>query len=86
MLIQKTGKTNTPDGFRPVSLQNCSLKGITKTLTTRLQRQIATLVDIDQIGFLKGRSISENFVYATELIQYCHKRKGAYHRPQVGFC
>lgn len=29
----------------------------------------------DQTGFLKGRSISENFVYAAELVQTCHKRK-----------
>jgi hypothetical protein len=33
------------------------------------------MIDIDQTGFLKGRSISENFVYATELVQVCYKRK-----------
>jgi hypothetical protein len=27
------------------------------------------------MGFLKGRSISENFVYATELVQVCYKKK-----------
>jgi hypothetical protein len=27
------------------------------------------LVDVDQTGFIKGRSIFENFVYATKLIQ-----------------
>lgn len=32
-------------------------------------------MDTDQIGFIKGRSISENFVYATELVQYCHWNK-----------
>ncbi|WVZ62021.1 hypothetical protein U9M48_011816 [Paspalum notatum var. saurae] len=29
----------------------------------------------DQTGFLRGRSIAENFVYAMELVQCCHKRK-----------
>ena len=32
-------------------------------------------MDLDQTGFIKGRSITENFVYAMELIQCCHKRK-----------
>lgn len=27
------------------------------------------------MGFIKGRSISENFVLATELVQCCHKRR-----------
>ena len=33
------------------------------------------MIDLDQTSFLKGRSISENFVYAMELVQVCHKRK-----------
>ena len=36
---------------------------------------IGELVDLDQTGFLQGRSIAENFVYAMELVQVCHKRK-----------
>lgn len=46
-----------------------------KLLTSRLQRQISRLVDADQTGFIRGRSISENFVLAMELVQCCHKRK-----------
>jgi hypothetical protein len=51
------------------------VKIISKILTTRLQREIHSLISLDQTGFLKGRSISENFVYALELIQCCHKRR-----------
>lgn len=51
------------------------MKIIVKILTTRLQREISPLIDLDQTGFLKGRSISENFVYATELLQACYNRK-----------
>jgi hypothetical protein len=58
-----------------VSLQNCSVKALCKALTFRLQQQITTLIDIDQMGFLNGRSISENFVYVTELVQTCFRRK-----------
>ena len=51
------------------------MKILTKVLTARLQAQIQKLIDVDQTGFLRGRSISENFVYATELVQCCYKRK-----------
>lgn len=75
VLIPKTSDANTPGAFRPISLQGCPIKIAGKILTSRLQRQIASLVHVDQTGFIKGRSISENFVYATELVQCCHKRK-----------
>jgi hypothetical protein len=61
--------------FRPICLQNCCVKIPVKLLTTRLQQEISALIDLDQTGFLKGRSISENFVYATELVQVCYKKK-----------
>jgi len=44
-------------------------------LTTRLQAEIPKIIDVDQTGFIKGRSISENFIYAMELVQSCNKRK-----------
>lgn len=75
VLIPKTIPATSPSAFRPVSLQNCLVKIQTKMLTTRLQRQIPQLIDIDQTSFIRGRSISENFVYATELVQCCYKRK-----------
>jgi hypothetical protein len=33
------------------------------------------LVHADQSGFISGRCIAENFVYAAELLNCCHKRK-----------
>lgn len=65
----------TPGTFQPVSLQNCTVKILTKLLTTRLQQQINQLIHVDQTDFIKGRSISENCVLATELVQCCHKRR-----------
>jgi hypothetical protein len=43
-------------------------------LTSRLQPLIHFLAHPDQTDFLKRRSISENFIYAAELVQTCHKR------------
>jgi hypothetical protein len=51
------------------------MKAITKVLTTRLQSTIHSLVDADQTGFLSGRHISENIVYAADLLRCCHLRK-----------
>ena len=78
LLPKKEGAT-APRDFRPISLQNCPVKILTKILTTRLQHQIQALVDTDQTGFIRGRSISENFIYAAELIQCCHRRR----RPTI---
>ena len=75
VLIPKKEVATAPGDYRPVSLQNCPVKILTKLLTTRLQAQIAKVIDVDQTGFIRGRSIAENFVLATELVQLCHKRK-----------
>jgi hypothetical protein len=74
-LLPKTEGIPGPGSFRPVSLQNCSMKMICKAHTTQLQNQIPLLVDADQSGFVAGRSISENFVLATEIVQCCRARK-----------
>ena len=75
VLLPKKPDANTVEAFRPICLQNCCVNILAKILTTRLQTQITKLVDVDQTDFIKGRSITENFVYATELVQCCHKRK-----------
>jgi hypothetical protein len=75
VLLPKKPGTPDPGAFRPISLQNCSVKILCKVLTSRLQVRIGDLIDIDQTGFLADRSISENFVYAMELMQTCFRRR-----------
>lgn len=75
VLIPKKAMAVAVDAFRPICLQNCSVKLIAKILTIRLQREISGLVDSHQTGFLQGRSIAESFVHAVELIQHYQKRK-----------
>jgi hypothetical protein len=58
ILLPKRDGVLPPSTFRPVSLQNCDMKIICKTLTSRLQAQIEDIIDIDQSGFIAGRSIS----------------------------
>jgi hypothetical protein len=75
VLIPKHAGATSPNSFRPISLQNCPVKILSKIMTSRLQQQIQNLIDIDQTGFIRGQSISENFIYATELVQCCHRRR-----------
>jgi len=75
VLLPKKPGTAEVSAFRPIALQNCCFKILSKVLTTRLQTQIPRLIDINQTGFIRGRSIADTFVYALELLQVCHKRK-----------
>jgi hypothetical protein len=74
-LLPKREDVLTADGFRPISLQGTAVKFLCKMLTRRIQRLIPSLVSIDQSGFIRGRNITDNFAYAAELVQCCHKRR-----------
>ena len=75
VLIPKKEGLRTADGFRPISLQNCPMKLFSKVMVNRLKPFIPLIVDADQTGFVHGRSIAENFVYAADLLSCCYKRK-----------
>lgn len=75
ILLPKSNDARSPSDFRPISLQNCPIKGLAKLLTLRLKPLIPLLVHADQTGFLSGRNISENFLYAADILHCCAKRK-----------
>jgi hypothetical protein len=77
VLIPKKEGASHPDHFRPVSLQNCCLNIASKCLANRVKPLIPTLVHPDQTWFVSGRNITENFIYAADIIQSCHKRKAS---------
>ena len=47
LLPKKPGAVKV-ENFRPICLQNCSVKVTSKILTTRLQQVIPNLIDLDQ--------------------------------------
>jgi hypothetical protein len=53
------------------------MKLFTKVTVNWLHPAIPVLVDPDQTGFVHGRSIAENFVYAADLTSCCHKRRAS---------
>ena len=46
--------------YRPVSLIPCDLKVYAKTLASRMEKVIHSLIKEDQTGFIKGRYASDN--------------------------
>jgi hypothetical protein len=51
------------------------MKLVTRILTSRLQSFIERLMAFEQSGFIRGRFIADNFLYAIDIIQSCHARK-----------
>ncbi|KAJ1256155.1 hypothetical protein BS78_K076500 [Paspalum vaginatum] len=74
-----TIKTEVMQLFAAFQRVDAELERINRAYMVLLPKKtscvIPKLIDLDQTGFIKGRSITVNFVYAMELVQCCHKRK-----------
>ena len=55
--------------WRPVSLLNTDYKILTKLLAMRLQKVIPSLVNSDQVGYIKNRYIGENIRILSDILQ-----------------
>ena len=61
--------------WRPVSLLATDYKILAKALAMRLQKVASSLVNSDQVGYLKGRYIGENIRIISDLMHYTTKEK-----------
>nr|CAB3445827.1 unnamed protein product [Digitaria exilis] len=68
VLLPKHDGANDPSNFRSISLQNFPMKLFSKALANSLKAAIPIIIDPDQTGFVHGRNIAENFVYAADLL------------------
>ena len=59
--------------WRPISLLNTDYKILAKTLATRLQIVINTIISPDQTGYIKGRYIGQNLRTIIDIIEYTNK-------------
>ncbi|XP_066383218.1 uncharacterized protein [Miscanthus floridulus] len=74
VLLPKKEGARRPHDFRPIALQNSTVKSISRVLMNRLQPFIPSLIGTDQSGFVSGRCIADNFVYAADLLNCCYRR------------
>lgn len=76
VLFPKKPGATTVDAFRPICLQNCTIKILAKSLTCRLQRKIGNYYNwFESDRFSSRKTISETFIFAAEIVQTCNKRK-----------
>lgn len=68
VLIPKKEVIMVATDFHPVSLKNCTPKIASKILTMRLKSHITALVSDLQTGFIQGRCITDNFLFAMKLV------------------
>ena len=67
-LIPKKDKAlNELKNWRPITLLNCDYKIASKAIAS-------DLIEYDQTGFLKGRSIAENICLINNVISYTHSK------------
>lgn len=73
-LIPKKEGAERASEFRPISLLNGIQKILSKVLANRLEPIMDDLISPSQSAFLKGRSISDAFVAASELLGWGCKK------------
>ncbi|KAL0804295.1 hypothetical protein Bca101_096785 [Brassica carinata] len=72
-LIPKVPGADKLSDFRPISLCNTVYKVISKIIASRLQDLTPDIVQRNQVGFVKGRILSENVLLASELVSDFNK-------------
>lgn len=75
VLIPKKEEAKNPQHFRPISLLHGIQRIVSKVLANRLQPYIGHLVQDSQTGFVKGRQITEGFLYAQQIVQISRENK-----------
>lgn len=74
VLISKKGEGKTPNKFETYQLINFVNKMFSRMILERLSKDIPKIISNNQSGFVKGRSIAENFLLAQKIIRDINKR------------
>ena len=70
MIPKKDKALNELKNWRPLTLLSCDYKIASKA--SRLKFELSDLINHDQTGFLKGRSIAESICLINNVISYTH--------------
>ena len=75
VLVPKHSNPTTASDFRPISLLNCCVKMLTKLLAERLQKVILKIINRNQYGFIRHRTIQDWLAWSFEYIHQCQQSK-----------
>lgn len=73
-LLPKTTRADESSKFRLVSCCSTVYKVVARLLKKRLKLFVSQAVQLNQVGFIKGRLLCENVLLASELVSGFHKR------------
>ncbi|KAK2723892.1 hypothetical protein QYM36_002301 [Artemia franciscana] len=78
--LLKAGKDpKLVDSYRPISLTSCVAKLIERVIKQRIVTPLSDLIQIEQLGFLSGRSTTDALVRLEHLIKLSFKKGKAVH-------
>jgi hypothetical protein len=66
IVLMKREDSYAPSAYRPITLLNYLVKLITNVLALGLQKCLHSLIEFDQSGLIRSRSISDSLIYALE--------------------
>ena len=70
-LVPKKNKpANLLKNWRPITLLNCDYKIAAKSIANRIKKVLPKIINNDQTGFLKNRTIGENIRLIDSIISY----------------
>ncbi|KAJ3690480.1 hypothetical protein LUZ61_019644 [Rhynchospora tenuis] len=72
-LIPKKENPLSSADYRPISVVHSVQKITSKILANRLKQHISSLISDSQSGFVQGRLITENFLYAQQVVHKARK-------------
>lgn len=75
MLPKKDKDKRIIQNLRPISLSNCDIKIITKTLTKRFNKILPEIIGPHQTAYIKGRNVHDNLCTIDLVKSWCVKNK-----------
>ena len=75
LIPKKNFTTHYVKNWRTITLLNCDHKIASKAIVNRLKAVLPSIINNDQTGFLKGRSISENIRLIEGILRYTETEK-----------
>ena len=75
-LVPKKNKpANLLKNWRPITLLNCDYKMAAKSIANRIKKVLPKIINNDQTGFLKNRTIGENIRLIDSIIKYASTKQ-----------